>query len=330
MAAPQNLISPATVDNSQPDHPLSLRADEPLIAATPFMHWQPQPAAAQGDPPRMCVPHSRAAKVFLRRCSLDPSAASVLGFSTTNCFTFFLNDAAWNRVINELLQSDLLMGGPFTDWPTFLARLETLNIQQQGQLTLAFADLDAGESFDTPAVPAQPAVAAVPARRGQPAQAAVPATDAQPAVDGPAALAYLSLVTVDMMSSPLALCPLEDWCDMLGALNAGRTRASRLGRLATVNTSGVMLQSAVSSRLLGAAGSQASDPLLAVNLPDIFKEIKLPRCLLPLELSEADLRAELRDSIRAARSDLDRAAVEVARIHYTSIRCDPPSPSEIG
>lgn len=320
MAAPQQLRSLAVADNTRPEHPLLLHSDEPLVAATPFLQWQPYPSAAPNGPPRVGVPHSRAAKVFLRLCSLEASDASAAGFAQTDCFTFFLSGGAWNRILNLLLQSNLLLGGPFVEWPAFLTRLEALPIADRGPLQIAYTDVDVGESFDTPEVPAQPEVAAVAARRGLQARAAVPAVAAQPAVPGPAALTYLSMVTVDTMLSPSLARPLEDWCDLLGALGAGRTRASRLVRLATVNTSGLMLYSAVVAKLLGPGAGQAADPLVAVNLPDLFREIKLPRCLLPLELGESDVRAELRDGIRAVRSDLDRHAVEVARIHYTQFR----------
>lgn len=114
---------------------------------------------------------------------------------------------------------------------------------------------------------------------------------------------------------------MESWCDFIGALSAGRTRASRLAPRAMVNVSGVMLHSAIAARLLGgAAAGQAPDNLVAVHLPDMYRELQLPKCLLPLELSEADLRAELRDSLRASRSDAERQVVEIARIQYTALR----------
>lgn len=123
------------------------------------------------------------------------------------------------------------------------------------------------------------------------------------------------------MELPQSPTPLESWCDFVGALGVGRTRASRLAPRATVNVSGVMLHSAIAARLLGGAVvGQAPDNLVAVHLPDMYREIQLPKCLAPLELNEADLRAELRDSLRAARSDLERQAVEVARIQCTALR----------
>lgn len=95
--------------------------------------------------------------------------------------------------------------------------------------------------------------------------------------------------------------PLGSWCDLVCALSAGRTRASRLSPSANVRTAGVMLRGAVASRLMGAAIGQASDSLIAVHLPDMFREIQLPSCLLPSELRDTDIRAELRDALRAAR-----------------------------
>lgn len=333
MAAPglplTGLDAPASVDNNLDDHPLILHADEPLVIATPFLQWQACPPAAPGGPPRMSVPHSRAAKAFLRRSSLDMSPVNAQGFAAINCFEFFLNAAAWNRILDALLESNLLANAPFAAWATFLTHLEQLPLSQPNQFLLAMADIDQGDSFDTPAVQAQAAVPGVPRGRNQAAVAAIPAVPAQPAVPGPADIAFLSLVTIPNMLKTATSSPLGVWCDFVGSLSAGRTRASRLTPLANVRTAGAMLHSAVSARLIGAAAGLASDAVVAVNLPDILQEIQLPRCLLPFELGEADLRAELRDCVRAARSDADRQAVEVSRIHYTSLRYATSCPTDI-
>lgn len=322
LVAPATALSfPVAVDNAQPDHSLILQADEPLVAATPFLQWSPHPAAGQGQPPRMAIPHSRAVKVFLRRCSLSTAQADVQVLSTVNCFQFFLTSDAWERILGELLASNLLVGSPFNAWPNFLSSLEGLQIQQPGSLLLSAADMDLGESFDTPAIPAAAAQPARPARRGEPARPAIPAVDAQPAVPGPTHLAFLSIYTVDMAMMMASSTPLAVWGDLLGALNPGRTRASRLSRLSMAATAAVMIKNAVLVRLMGAADDQATNELVAVNLTDMLIEMRLSPYLMPLVLSEAEIRAELRDSLRAARTDNDRMAVEISRLHYTSIRC---------
>lgn len=315
-----SLTHPATINNTQSDHPLVLHADEPLVVGTPFLNWQSYPGAAVGAPPLMSVPHSRASKAFLRRCFPSADPLDVQAMSNVNCFTFFLTAAAWNRILNELIGANLLNGAPFLEWPSFLQSLESLQPHNLGSFAISAADLDLGESFDTPAIPAQPAVAARPARGRNPAVPAVPAVPAQPAVPGPANLNFLALYTMDMAMLPATASPMSVWVDLLGALNPGRTRASRDAPLALLPTSAVMVNHAVALKLLGAAGGVAPDALVAVNLTDMLKEMRLPRCLAPLTLNEAEMRAELRDSLRAARSDNERLAVEVSRIQYTAFR----------
>lgn len=314
------LTHPADVDNTQSDYPLILRADEPLVNGTPFLHWQPCVGGAAGAPPRVSIPHSRAAKAFLRRCSVSANPVDAQALAAVNCFTFFLTAAAWSRVLDELVNANLLLGAPFLAWPSFLESLESLQLNNLGALAIAAGDLDLGESFDTPANPGQPAVAARPARRGQQAAPAVPAVPAQPMIPGPANLNFLSLYTMDMAMLPASNSPMSVWVDLLGALNPGRTRASRDAPLALLSTSAVMMNHAVTLKLLGSAGGAASDALVAVNLTDMLTEMRLPRCLLPLTLNDAEIRAELRDSLRSARSDNERLAVEISRIQYTSLR----------
>lgn len=217
-ALPAGLLSPAFVDNTRSEHPLILRANEPLVVATPFMQWQVHAVAGPGVHATMSIPHSRAVKAFLRRCSLSATPADTQIFAATDCFQFFLNGDAWNRLLNEMLASGLLGAAPFVAWPTFLEALENLQLHDAAELVLTADDIDTGESFDAPAIPAAPAVPAQAARRGQPARAAIPAVDAQPAVPGPANLAFLSLYTVDLSYLPASPCPLAVWADLLGAL----------------------------------------------------------------------------------------------------------------
>mmetsp|Transcript_20942 Transcript_20942/g.52256 ORF Transcript_20942/g.52256 Transcript_20942/m.52256 type:complete len:213 (-) Transcript_20942:276-914(-) len=160
------LLSPATIDFTLSECPLLLQADEPLVTATPFLQWQAYPPAAPNSPPRVGIPHTRAVKTFLRRCTLNQTQVHSGGFSAVDCFTFFLHPTGWNRVIDQLLQSNLLHGAPFAGWPEFLTHLERISLQQADQLQLNPTDLDLGESFDAPPVPGQPGVAAGGARRG--------------------------------------------------------------------------------------------------------------------------------------------------------------------
>jgi len=114
--APNGLIAPAYVDPTLVNNPLLLHANEPLVNATPFLQWQAYPPASPGGPARVGIPHSRAVKVFLRRCTLDQTQVNGGAFSNVDCFTFFLNTTSWNRILNQMLKSNLLVAGPFTAW----------------------------------------------------------------------------------------------------------------------------------------------------------------------------------------------------------------------
>mmetsp|Transcript_29166 Transcript_29166/g.72726 ORF Transcript_29166/g.72726 Transcript_29166/m.72726 type:complete len:249 (+) Transcript_29166:294-1040(+) len=205
----------------------------------------------------MSIPHHRAIKAFARRCILSTATTDLVGMATVDCFTFFLNAAAWQRLLDELLQSKLIECGPFTAWSAFLDRLERIQLSNPSQLVLTMDDFDLGERFETPAIPGQAAIHGAAGRRGQPRAPTVPAIAAQPAQPGPPDIAYLALVTINSMYNPSTSLPLDSWCDLIGSLGVGRTRASRLSPLATVRTAAVMLSSAVASRVLGPAAGQA-------------------------------------------------------------------------
>eukprot|EP00327_Prymnesium_parvum_P012441 CAMPEP_0184383310 /NCGR_PEP_ID=MMETSP0007-20130409/7028_1 /TAXON_ID=97485 /ORGANISM="Prymnesium parvum, Strain Texoma1" /LENGTH=273 /DNA_ID=CAMNT_0026729721 /DNA_START=207 /DNA_END=1025 /DNA_ORIENTATION=+ len=68
--------------------------------------------------------------------TLSTAAVDLLAFSSMNCFVFFLNAAAWQRVLDELIVSKLLEGGPFTTWVAFLSRLERLEWINSNNLVL--------------------------------------------------------------------------------------------------------------------------------------------------------------------------------------------------
>mmetsp|Transcript_23673 Transcript_23673/g.57103 ORF Transcript_23673/g.57103 Transcript_23673/m.57103 type:complete len:201 (+) Transcript_23673:546-1148(+) len=152
------LSSPAAINNTLADHPLILHADEPLVVSTPFLQWQSFPPAAPGGSPRMGIPHHRAIKAFARRCTLSTAAADLAGMVAVNCFTFFLNAAAWQRLLDGLLSSKLLEGGPFTAWSTFLHRLERIQLNNPSQFNLTMNDFDLGECFEVPAIPGRAAI----------------------------------------------------------------------------------------------------------------------------------------------------------------------------
>lgn len=58
-----------------------------------------------------------------------------------------------------------------------------------------------------------------------------------------------------------------------------------------------------------------------MNIGEFIKAASLPECILPTTFGDAELRAELRDSMRFVRSEADRRAVEVSRMHLIGYRC---------
>lgn len=312
--APQNLhIIAVTIDMAAADRPLQILANEKLVSAIPFVPWLPTPGAAAGAPATVQISQFRAAKAFLRRCSLGQTAADHAAFQTVNSLTFGLNEACWGRLLSALHNAHLFDSGPFLSWASFLKGYRNIDLTQI-DLTIHHTDLDLGEPFDNPGAPA---VAAVPGRRGVPA---IPAVAAIPPQPGPPELLFLSMVTLDQLEGANATEPMGLWADLIGCLGPCHTDASRTASVSTVQINALLISRAISSRLLGPSGGQAPHPLLAINVLDLIRDAALPLCLVPAALSDSELRSELRDGLRYIRSDAERRAVEISRIDLIEAR----------
>lgn len=138
---------------------------------------------------------------------------------------------------------------------------------------------------------------------------------------GPAELLFLSLVTMELITFDRMEEPLGLWADLIGALGSCLTRAVRTNPASSVQINAALLSRALTLHLFGTAAPAApSAHLLAQNVMDFLKEMSLPFCLLPACLSDAELKAEFRDSLRYARSENERRAVEMTRVHLVGPR----------
>lgn len=312
-----------TIDAVAPDRALELLASEKLVTDTPFLPWTPAPAGAAGAPAHVRLSQFRAVRAFARRCTLGQDAGDHAFFQTVSCMMFGLNAAFWSRLLTSLRNAHLFEKGPFLTWAQFLQNYSQLDLSAL-DMNIHQADLEVGETWDTPAVP----VPLAPQARGRAAVAAPPPAPI-PAAPGPAELEFLSLITLDQIDMAMATEPLGLWADLICHLGPCATRASRLTPISPIRTNSLLLINALKLRLLGATTGQTPHPLLAINVMDLLRDATLPLCLSPASLSDADLRSELRDGLRYIRSDSERKAVEISRIHLVGCRClasPPPLP----
>lgn len=322
-AAPPALPAPpaiaVTVDTAAADRSIVLAASESLVAATPFLPWVPSPAGPAGAPATVRLAQFRAVRAFVRRCTLGQAAGDHAAFQLVECMMFGLTSAFWSRLLTALRDVQLFSRGPFLMWPQFVQSYRNCDLSAI-DMCIHSGDLALGESWETPAIPAGPAPNAPRGRAAPPALPAAPV----PAVPGPADLEFLSMVTLDQSATALASEPLGLWADLICHLGPCATRASRLTQIAPVRTNALLMINALKLRLLGAATGQTPHPLLAINVMDLLRDATLPLCLAPPNLSDVEMRSELRDGLRYIRSEGERKAVEVSRIHFVGTRYIPP------
>lgn len=289
-----------------PDFCLILPADNELVLTTPMLRWTAIPAAPRGVA-QASIALFKAIRVFLGRCSFSKAAADAVVFSRTPFLQFDLSDAAWTRIFQEYLDSDLprlLREAYASSLITLDDVIKNLVPNSPDRLTLRAADLLLREAFDTPAVAAVPA-------RGR--NAAVPAVAAAP---GPPELAFLNLCSIALLEDPDSpgspLLPLSRLAGMLGPCS---TRDKRLEVVSTVQLTGALIRQQLSSRF----GCQA-DGAMAVNLKDFMLDTYLPSVFGATIASEEELRREARDACSYRRSTQGRVDVEISRISYLRTR----------
>ena len=77
--------------------PIHLDVNDALVAALPWLPWDPAPAA--GGVPRVSLDLSGALSAFAIKCSLDRSPAAMAAFAPINMLTLRLSANAWSRLL---------------------------------------------------------------------------------------------------------------------------------------------------------------------------------------------------------------------------------------
>ena len=313
-----------------PTLPISLLANSSFVLGTACLPWEPQPPVA-GAAPTVRLTQRILIYVFVGRCTLDQSAASLAVFNTAHVLTFALTGAAWSRILTEYLASGLL-SMPITDLPSLIDAVLSVAINASSNLVLHAADVIVGEPWSVPGVapvapvPAIPAVPAVRAARGRPARPRVPAVPAVPGVAGvpviagPPDLALLTFLTLNQSFRPGTAAPLLSFARL--ALVAGDclTQAARAAPLALPRLSMAILRPNLERRIFGAPGG-VSDAAAAMQLPDFILMLQLPPMWQLGALEHSGVQRELSDTILYCfGTAADRRAVETSRLSSTT-RC---------
>lgn len=295
-----------------PFYPLILPADHELVLSTSMLDWTPLAPAAAGGPQRVSLDLFKAVRAFLGRCSLSKEQADQNVFSQTPFLRFDLTNAAWDRILDEYVDSELpqlLQDAGVRSLGGFDETVNKLTPANPDNFIISNPDLLLRDAFDTAAIPARPARAR---------QAAVPAVDA---VAGPPELAFLNLCTLPLLedrgSAILPLLPLARLAGMVGPFS---TAEKRTEVVSTIQLTGALLR-----QQLGTRFGCAADGAMAVNLKDFLLDTYLPGVFSAHRASEEELRREARDACTYRRSAQGRADVEISRISYLRFRCDPSS-----
>ena len=90
------------------EHELTLDLAEEFFSATEkFLPWTKVPGAG-GAPPTTATIQQHRLFVFVARCSFGNDPATLLALSGQSLFTIAFSQAAWNRILKELIDSGLL------------------------------------------------------------------------------------------------------------------------------------------------------------------------------------------------------------------------------
>lgn len=267
------------------DSPVALRADDPLVIATPFLGWN----SVQGAPARVSLASFQMFRVFATRCRVGPLDNDRETAGALSIVQLRLSEDAWSRILSCLVDNGLLATGS-QNLPSFLEAISKLAISDATQLDISTDDWVAGENLVMPNDQADLSAALQP-------------------------LAYLSHVTVCLLENETEpLKPWENLCYLAGALGPCLTQRAR-GQV----TSSVQLVSQKLRVFLG--GAAISDGAAARGLCDSLPDLKLPAVFQSTSIREADLRLELIDAIQYhSASESGRATIESRRVHLLGSR----------
>ena len=119
-----------------PESPVFLDSTEQLVAATPFLGWQPAAAAGAG-PPRVFLLMFQMVRAFLARCTLSKAPGHPALLRQANPLNLRITGAAWGRILSEYVASGLLAALPGAACVKDLASaLRDLAISNPAQLEL--------------------------------------------------------------------------------------------------------------------------------------------------------------------------------------------------
>ena len=97
---------------ASPESPIILLANEPLVAATAFLRWEPAAPAAGGGPARVQLAFFQMLRSFGARFYITrTNPADLAAARNVNLMTMRLHAAFWSRVLTELVASGLVTVG---------------------------------------------------------------------------------------------------------------------------------------------------------------------------------------------------------------------------
>ena len=275
---------------ASPESPILLLANEPLVAATAFLRWEPAAPAAGGGPARVQLAffqmlRSFGARLFITRTNPADLAAA----RNANLLTMRFHAAFWSRVLTELVSSNLLTTG-MSDSADLRRNLLSLTITNLGALAVLAADWSTAPAFAIPAGGGGAGAAAARARM--------------------TSIRFLSLVAPLALEDAGADAPWELLALAAGALGACHTQAARQAETAQVQIVAQMIW----------ANNQAfaaSDAALSARVKPFFAALSadFPLDLMAPGVTEVELCEEFQDRIQLSQSEHGRSIVEAKRLH---------------
>ena len=318
---------------------LSFPANSPIVLGYRCLNWTVVPAPAAGGQATATLPMSTAIRAWGGRLTLLDQVA-ILAATTLSCFTIAYTGVAWTRYLTELLASGLLSDSPYELLRDSDAVLLTLTLKNPNSLSILAADFLPVESFDTPAAPAVPGVAAVAGRgrgrgRGLGGAPAVPAVPAVPLVPGPVNLAFLNNCTLASFAASGEPNALFIFARLVGAVGDCTTRASRLLVQYPANTLAHALRRS-SAATAGVESAVAAPPLgdfvVATTLQQTIAAAydALTPVLQSDKASTALFAKELTDALILQRGDTAQCRTVISsRLSLSADRCEPPPPPSL-
>ena len=275
---PPNVVVTMAAPNHDPDSPISLNANEPLVLATPFLSWDDAPAV--GGVLQVSLPTYRAFKAFGSRLSLSPNPLDITYARTIHIMVLKINAMAWGRILTEYITSGLITNLPanatLSNWYTTLGDLV---ISTPANLQLSIPDFSLGQPFTVPAANGIPRNSLLRVR-------------------------FFSLTNVVDLQIP-GSSPFDLIADLYGMVGACLSNLSRQSEISPLQL--------LANRIRQTSG-ETLDGSLAMSLISILTVNKLPLSLRPLILSPNTLREEARDRFLYRESVIARSSIEEKRL----------------